>query len=59
MRSAEAGGKIQTLRYNERRGLLPLPERTPSEYRDYRPQTVRPVPHLSRRSRVHAASCSG
>lgn len=33
----------QTLRYYERRGLLPAPERTPSGYRAYSPETVRVV----------------
>lgn len=30
-----AGVNVQTLRYYERRGLLPAPERTGSGYRDY------------------------
>lgn len=38
---AKAGGvAIDTIRYYERRGLLPKPARRPSGYRTYEPQTV-------------------
>ncbi|MBW3631274.1 MAG: MerR family DNA-binding transcriptional regulator [Gemmatimonadetes bacterium] len=33
--AAEAGVNVQTVRYYERRGLLPQPERTASGYRQY------------------------
>jgi redox-sensitive transcriptional activator SoxR len=36
-----AGVNIETLRYYERRGLLPVPERTPSGHRRYDEETVR------------------
>ena len=39
--AAEAGVNIQTLRYYERRGLLPEPERSNSGYRAYDRDTVR------------------
>ena len=32
---------VETLRYYERRGLLPAPERTPSGHRRYDEETVR------------------
>ena len=35
-----AGVNVQTLRYYERQGLLPIPHRTPSGYRMYGAQTV-------------------
>lgn len=35
-----AGVAIDTVRYYERRGLLPTPDRRPSGYRTYGPQTV-------------------
>ena len=34
-----AAVNVQTLRYYERRGLLPRPARTPSGYREYAPDT--------------------
>lgn len=38
---AEAAGvSVDTVRFYERRGLLPVPERTPSGYRTYSPATV-------------------
>lgn len=47
MRSSElaeqAGVNVQTLRYYERRGLLPQPERLDSGYRTYGPDAVRIV----------------
>ncbi len=39
---------IQTLRYYERRGLLPAPERTASNYRIYAGDTVRRVRFIKR-----------
>lgn len=41
--AAEAGVNVQTLRYYERRGLLPEPERSDSGYRAYPTQAVRTV----------------
>ena len=38
--SREAGVNVQTLRYYERRGLLPKTERLASGYREYDPATV-------------------
>jgi Hg(II)-responsive transcriptional regulator len=47
MRSSQvadrAGVNVQTLRYYERRGLLPEPERSGSGYRSYDAQAVRTV----------------
>jgi len=37
----KAGVNVETLRYYERRGLLPPPERTPSGHRRYGEETVR------------------
>src|ERR1700716_3082604 len=36
-----AGGNVETLRYYERRGLLPTPDRAPSGHRRYDEETVR------------------
>ena len=36
----EAGVNVQTVRYYERRGLLPEPPRSPAGYRQYRPHDV-------------------
>ena len=41
--ATEAGVNVHTLRYYERRGLLAVPARLPSGYRNYRPETVRIV----------------
>lgn len=41
--AAEAGVNVQTLRYYERRGLLPEPDRSDSGYRAYPTQAVRTV----------------
>src|SRR5438477_4211605 len=41
--AAKAGVSVQTVRYYERRGLLPRPARRPSGYREYSPDTVRQV----------------
>lgn len=46
--AAEAGVNVQTLRYYERRGLLPEPERGTSGYRAYDPDTVRLVRFIKR-----------
>lgn len=35
-----AGVNVQTVRYYERRGLLPRPQRTPSGYREYSDETA-------------------
>jgi len=35
-----AGVNVQTIRYYERRGLLPEPARRPSGYREYQPETL-------------------
>ena len=39
--AARAGVNVETLRYYERRGLLPAPERDPSGHRRYDEETVR------------------
>ena len=39
--AARAGVNVETLRYYERRGLLPAPEREPSGHRRYDEETVR------------------
>ncbi len=41
--AAEAGVNVQTLRYYERRGLLPEPDRLESGYRSYGVDAVRTV----------------
>ena len=41
--AAGAAVNIQTLRYYERVGLLPAPDRHPSGYRSYAPDAVRRV----------------
>ncbi len=46
--AAQAGVNIQTLRYYERRGLLPEPERRSSGYRAYDPDTVGLVRFIKR-----------
>jgi MerR family regulatory protein len=38
-----AGVNVQTLRYYQRRGLLPEPQRTPAGYRRWEPNAVRTV----------------
>lgn len=47
MRSAQladtAGVNVETLRYYERRGLLPPPPRRSSGYRDYPPEAVQRI----------------
>ena len=44
----EAGVNAQTLRYYERRGLLPKPSRRGSGYREYSPDAVRLVRFIKR-----------
>jgi DNA-binding transcriptional MerR regulator len=39
---------LDTLRYYERRGLLPVPPRTAAGYRQYLPETVRRVEFIKR-----------
>ena len=46
--AAKAGVNVQTLRYYERRGLLPEPSRQESGYRDYEPVAVRTVRFIKR-----------
>ena len=46
--AAQAHVNTQTLRYYERRGLLPHPERTHSGYRAYTPDAVRVVRFVKR-----------
>src|SRR5919199_6927108 len=46
--AAEAGVNVQTLRYYERRGLLPEPARRESGYRVYGPDAVRRVRFIKR-----------
>ena len=43
-----AGVNVQTIRYYERRGLLPEPRRTESNYRTYSGDTVRRVRFIKR-----------
>ena len=43
-----AGVNVQTLRYYERRGLLPKPSRRPSGYREFRDDAVRLVRFIKR-----------
>jgi alkylmercury lyase len=47
-----AGVNVQTLRYYERRGLLPEPERLESGYRSYGPEAVRIVRFVKRAQRL-------
>src|SRR3974390_279474 len=44
----QAGVNVQTIRYYERRGLLPPPPRGTSGYRDLPPDTVRRVRFIKR-----------
>lgn len=46
--ATEAGVNVQTLRYYERRGLLPEPARSDSGYRSYDLQAVRTVRFVKR-----------
>lgn len=44
----EAGVNVETLRYYERRGLLPRPVRSASNYRLYTPETIRMLRFIKR-----------
>jgi len=46
--AAQAAVNAQTLRYYERRGLLPEPDRSASGYRAYPPEAVRRVRFIKR-----------
>ncbi len=46
--AAHARVNVQTLRYYERRGILPEPKRTPSGYRDYPSNTVQLIRFIKR-----------
>jgi len=46
--AAEAGVNVQTIRYYERRGLLPLSSRRPSGYRELADESVRVVRFIKR-----------
>lgn len=46
--AGQAGVNIQTLRYYERRGLLQVPERRASGYRQYPPDVVRLIRFIKR-----------
>lgn len=50
--ASQAGVNVQTLRYYERRGLLPEPERLDSGYRSYGPEAVRRVRFVKRAQRL-------
>lgn len=43
-----AGVNIETVRYYERRGLVPEPPRTPSGYRAFKPETVDRIRFIKR-----------
>lgn len=44
----QAGVNVETIRYYERRALLPRPKRTESAYRQYPPDTVRRIGFIKR-----------
>ena len=46
--AARAGVNIQTVRFYERRGILPKPERTAGGYRVYSPEAVRLIRFIKR-----------
>ncbi len=50
--ASQAGVNVQTLRYYERRGLLPEPQRLDSGYRSYGPEAVRTVRFVKRAQRL-------
>ena len=50
--AAQAGVNVQTLRYYERRGLLPEPDRLESGYRSYGREAVRTVRFVKRAQRL-------
>lgn len=43
-----AGVNVETLRFYERKGLLPKPPRSPGGYREYPPETVRRLEFIGR-----------
>jgi len=43
-----AGVNVETLRFHERQGLLPVPSRLPSGYRAYPPESVRLIRFIKR-----------
>lgn len=47
-----AGVGVPTLRFYEKKGLLPSPERCPSGYRQYKPEIVRQVRFIRRAKEV-------
>lgn len=46
--AASAGVNIQTVRFYEKRGILPKPDRTASGYRDYSPEALRMIRFIKR-----------
>ncbi len=46
--AAEAGVNVETLRYYERRGILPRPGRTAAGYRSYSTEAVRLIRFIKR-----------
>jgi DNA-binding transcriptional MerR regulator len=50
--SEATGVSVQTIRFYERRGLLPTPRRLQSGYRDYSAETVRVVLRIKRMQKV-------
>ena len=46
--ASRAGVNVETVRYYERRGLLPEPPRTPSGYRQYPTDAVRRIAFIKR-----------
>jgi Hg(II)-responsive transcriptional regulator len=50
--AAAAGVNVETLRYYERVGLLPEPDRSPAGYRSYDTNTVRVVRFVKRAQRL-------
>ncbi len=46
--AGRAGVNVQTIRYYERRGLLPEPDRRPSGYREYEPQVLERLHFIKR-----------
>jgi DNA-binding transcriptional MerR regulator len=46
--AAQAGVNVQTIRFDERRGLLKKPRRLPSGYRDYPAEVVKVVRFIKR-----------
>jgi len=47
-----AGVRIDTIRYYERRGLLPLPARSPAGYRQYAEEVVQRIRYIKRAQRL-------